>query len=104
MAPFNVRKKEDLKKRQIADGKEALDGKNFFTDREAISDDDMVIPNDLVSGELQHQYPPRIDDRPLLKKKNINSKVEKIFKGSLVLIPSSSPSVKIQIMGGKVWL
>ena len=104
MAPFNVRKKEDLKKRQIADGKEALEGKNFFTDREAISDDDMVIPNDLVSGELQHQYPPRIDDRPLLKKKNINSKVEKIFKGSLVLIPSSSPSVKIQIMGGKVWL
>ena len=32
------------------------------------------------------------------------SKVEKILKGSLDLIPSPSPSVKIQIMGGKVCL
>ena len=31
-------------------------------------------------------------------------KVEKIFKGSLDSIPSPSPSVKIQIMGGKVCL
>ena len=31
-------------------------------------------------------------------------KVEKIWKGSLDLIPSPSPSVKIQIMGGKVCL
>ena len=31
-------------------------------------------------------------------------KVEKILKGSLDLIPSSSPSVKIQIFGGKVYL
>ena len=30
--------------------------------------------------------------------------VEKILKGSLDLIPSPSPSVKIQIMGGKVCL
>ena len=30
------------------------------------------------------------------------SKVEKILKGSLDSIPSPSPSVKIQIMGGKV--
>jgi hypothetical protein len=29
-------------------------------------------------------------------------KVEKILKGSLDLIPPPSPSVKIQIMGGKV--
>ena len=29
-------------------------------------------------------------------------KVEKILKGSLDLIPSPSPSVKIQIFGGKV--
>ena len=29
-------------------------------------------------------------------------KVEKILKGSLDLIPSPSPSMKIQIMGGKV--
>ena len=32
------------------------------------------------------------------------SKVEKILKGSLDLIPSPSPSVKIQIMGRKVCL
>ena len=31
-------------------------------------------------------------------------KVEKILKGSLDLIPSPPPSVKIQIMGGKVCL
>ena len=31
-------------------------------------------------------------------------KVEKILKGSLDLIPSPSPLVKIQIMGGKVCL
>ena len=31
-------------------------------------------------------------------------KVEKISKGSLDLIPSPSPSVKIQIMGGKICL
>jgi len=31
-----------------------------------------------------------------------SGKVEKILKGSLDSIPSPSPSVKIQIMGGKV--
>jgi hypothetical protein len=31
-----------------------------------------------------------------------NFKVEKVLKGSLDLIPSPSPSVKIQIIGGKV--
>ena len=31
-------------------------------------------------------------------------KVEKVLKGSLDLITSPSPSVKIQIMGGKVFL
>ena len=34
----------------------------------------------------------------------ICGKVEKILKGSLHSIPSPSPSVKIQIMGGKVCL
>ena len=34
----------------------------------------------------------------------IQGKVEKILKGSLDSIPSPSPSVKIQIMGGKVCL
>ena len=33
-----------------------------------------------------------------------NFKVENILKGSLDSIPSPSPSVKIQIMGGKVFL
>ena len=33
---------------------------------------------------------------------SVSGKVEKILKGSLDLIPS--PSVKIQIMGGKVYL
>ena len=32
------------------------------------------------------------------------NKVEKILKGSMDSIPSPSPSVKIQIMGGKVYL
>ena len=31
------------------------------------------------------------------------NKVEKILKGSLDLIPSPPPSVKIQIIGGKVY-
>ena len=31
-------------------------------------------------------------------------KVEKVLKGSLDLIPSPSPSMKIQIMGGKISL
>jgi hypothetical protein len=34
----------------------------------------------------------------------MKAKVEKILKCSLDLIPSTSPSVKIQIMGGKVCL
>ena len=32
------------------------------------------------------------------------NKVEKILKGRLESIPSPSHSVKIQIIGGKVWL
>ena len=35
---------------------------------------------------------------------SIYSKVEKILKDSLDSIPSPSPSVKIQVMGGKVCL
>ena len=34
----------------------------------------------------------------------LEGKVEKTLKGSLDWIPSPSPSVKIQIMGGKVYL
>ena len=37
-------------------------------------------------------------------KNTIRSKVEKILKGRLDLISSPSPSVKIQIMGRKVYL
>ena len=36
--------------------------------------------------------------------KDLIIKVENILKGSLDLIPSPSPSVKIQIIGGKVYL
>ena len=36
--------------------------------------------------------------------KEVNGKVEKIQKDRLDLIPSPSPSVKIQIIGGKVYL
>ena len=32
------------------------------------------------------------------------AKVEKIYEDNLDLIPSPSPSVKIQIIGGKVYL
>ena len=41
----------------------------------------------------------------MLKKKKTTRKheVEKILKGRLDWIPSPSPSVKIQIMGGKVF-
>ena len=34
----------------------------------------------------------------------VDSKVEKILEDSLDSIPSPSPSVKIQIIGGKVYL
>ena len=37
-------------------------------------------------------------------KENDDFKVEKILKGSLDSIPSPLPSVKIQILGGKVCL
>ena len=39
-----------------------------------------------------------------LSKKHEVDKVEKILKGNLGSIPSPSPLVKIQIMGGKIWL
>ena len=40
----------------------------------------------------------------VLNCKGVRSKVEKILKGCLASIPSPSPSLKIQIMGGKVCL
>ena len=42
--------------------------------------------------------------RNMVSFKYICFKVEKILNGSLDLIPSPSPSVKIQIMAGKVCL
>ena len=39
-----------------------------------------------------------------VKFSKVPNKVEKIIKGSLDSIPSPSPLVKIQIMGGKVYL
>ena len=40
----------------------------------------------------------------LAETQHATSKVEKILEGSLNLIPSPSPSLKIQIVGGKVCL
>ena len=45
-----------------------------------------------------------IELQPKYLWKQKQSKVENVFKGTLDLIPSPSPSVKIQIMGGKVYL
>ena len=42
--------------------------------------------------------------RPYLVRALANNRAEKILKGSLDSISSPSPSVKIQIMGGKVCL
>ena len=42
------------------------------------------------------------DKIPMVEKKCGAVKVEKILKGTLDSIPSPSPSVKIQIMGGNV--
>ena len=44
------------------------------------------------------------EKKPFSSRGFIFTKVEKILKGSLDSIPSPSPSVKIQIMGGKVCL
>ena len=41
---------------------------------------------------------------PKIQNKGGKFKVENVLKGSLDLIPSPSPSVKIQIMGGKIYL
>ena len=46
---------------------------------------------------------PQNLSKPSDKGNNIG-KVEKILEGSLVLISSLSPSVKIQTIGRKVWL
>ena len=42
--------------------------------------------------------------RPGWAEFGFSPKVEKILKGSLNLFSSPSPSLEIQIMGGKVWL
>ena len=57
-------------------------------------------------------FPPEFTDEPVQLTPDdqygfllfFRIKVEKILKGSLDLIPSPSPSIKIQIMGGKVCL
>ena len=57
-------------------------------------------------GSYIHNF--RIDEQILLMKFLANfefrGKVEKVLKGSLDSILSPLPSVKIQIMGGKIWL
>ena len=64
-----------------------------------------IIPQQAVV--LQHipLYPfNRRENHQFLIFNKIRNKVEKILKGSLDSIPSPSPTVKIQIMGGKVCL
>ena len=50
--------------------------------------------------QLAQRYTP--DELRVCKEGTL--KLENVLKGSLDLIPSPSPSVKIQIMGGKVCL
>ena len=54
------------------------------------------LPTQVLADELFNPISTR-DCAP-------HNKVENILKGSLDLIPSHSPSVKIQIIGGKVCL
>ena len=54
--------------------------------------------------ELQHSRNLVVDFSARDHNFSLIFKVEKILKGSLDSIPSPSPSVKIQIMGGKVCL
>ena len=52
-------------------------------------------------------FPSTISEKTkkIVKSKHVNNnKVEKIYKDSLDSIPSPSPSLKIQIIGGKVCL
>ena len=44
------------------------------------------------------------NSNPIKEEKKYYGKVEKIWEYSLDSIPSPSPSVKIQIIGGKVYL
>ena len=60
-----------------------------------------------VRGEQQrpdHRGVSHLQWGQLLYEVELSNKVEKILKGSPVLIPSPSPLVKIQIMGGKICL
>ena len=54
--------------------------------------------------ELQHSKNLVVDSSARDHNFSLIFKVKKILKGSLDSIPSPSPSVKIQIMGGKVYL
>ena len=55
-----------------------------------------------TSPKITFQKDSRAEILQLTMKFSVRIKVEKILKGSLNSIPS--PSVKIQIMGGNVWL
>ena len=54
-----------------------------------------------TSPKITFQKDSRAEILQLTTKFSVRIKVEKILKGSLHLISSPSPSVKIQIMGGK---
>ena len=53
----------------------------------------LLIKSDIIDSSLE-----------TYSLKDFNVKVEKILKGSLDFIPSPSPSIKIQIIGRKVYL
>ena len=70
-------------------------------DGEAPEDGFVVASRDGIAlNAVQHLHEANYDTGKALQV----CKVEKILKGSLDLIPSPSPSVKIQVMGGKVCL
>ena len=54
--------------------------------------------------EIKQEEQFKIEDHEFRKPPTFDYKVENILKGRLDSIPSPSPSVKIQIMGGKVYL
>ena len=57
-----------------------------------------------VFETLKSHFLPKRDENVIIIQGMNTVKVEKILKGSLDLMPSPSPLVKIQIMGGKVCL
>ena len=61
--------------------------------------------NSKYSMQIPSGIPPAMHSEAFIAEfESSLNKVEKVLKANLDSIPSPSPSVKIQIMGGKVWL